>query len=81
MAASESVKVNLEAVMRRYLHMSDKAIDCAFGHGQVFLDGRCLASWERVMDYEPVRGQLLEVPGRQIRLGSRPAPLQTSLFG
>lgn len=79
-AASDPVRVNLANVMKKYLDMNDKAIDCAFGHGQVFLDGRCLGNGERVMDYEPVRGQMLRVASRECRLGSRPAPPQSSLF-
>lgn len=82
MVASKPVTVSLPAVMRKYMHMSDHAINCAFGHGQVYLDGRCLGNGERVMDYEPVRGHMLECVGRQVRLGSRPAgPPQASLFG
>lgn len=73
--------VSLPAVMKRYLYMNEKAIDCAFSHGQVFLGERRLGNAERVMAYEPVRGQVLEVAGRSIRLGSRPLPpAQPSLF-
>lgn len=75
-------QVNLASVMKRYLHMSERAVDCAFGHGQVTLDGRMLGSSERVFDYDAVRGQMLVAAGREIRLGSRPAPPpQGSLFG
>lgn len=79
MAASSPQMVSLPKVMERYLHMKSKAIECAFAHGQVFLDGRCLANDERVLVYEEVRGQMLwigtlERRYRQVRLGTRPAP-------
>lgn len=82
MVASKPVTVSIPAVMRKYMHMSEQAVNCAFGHGQVYVGGRCLGNGERVLDYDTVRGQMLECAGRQVRLGSRPAPApQSTLFG
>lgn len=77
-------KVNVASVMRKYMDMSDKAVECAFSHGQVFLDGRCLGCSERVFVYDEVRGQMLHIGTRdrkyrQVQLGSRPAPAQLQL--
>lgn len=72
--------VDLGKVMGKYMHMGEHAIDCAFAHGQVYLDGRCVPLNMRRIPYEPVRGQQLTCAGRAVTLGNAPADPKPALW-